>query len=153
MSWHSKATVKFIGLRATSVTTKHGARKSSVSPPISRIASNTNPLLGNPVNTSLRAIRVGCAITFVAGIAGMIISSVDGNNVGRVTTIGVFSAIGAIVLLTASSIANRQRIDAFDDAAAEQLERHIASLVAHGTDETTLRKLVRDAARLGRSVS
>ncbi len=83
----------------------------------------------------------------------MIISSIDGNNVGRVTTIGVFSAIGAIVLLTASSIANRQRIDAFDDAAAEQLERHITSLVAHGTDETILRKLVRDAARLGRSAS
>lgn len=105
------------------------------------------------MNTSLRAIRIGCATTFVAGIAGMIISSIDGNNVGRVTTIGVFSAIGAIVLLTASSIANRQRIDAFDDAAAEQLERHITSLVAHGTDETILRKLVRDAARLGRSAS
>lgn len=105
------------------------------------------------MNTSLRTIRIICVITFVAGIAGMIISSIAGNNVGLVTTIGVFSAMGAIVLLTTSSIANRQRIDAFDDAAAEQLERHITSLVAGGTDEVTLRKLVRDAARLGRSAS
>ena len=103
------------------------------------------------MNTSLRVIRITCAITFAAGIAGMIISSVDGNNVGRVTTIGVLSAIGAIVLLATSSVASRQRIDAFDDAAAEQLEQHIESLVAEGADETTLRKLVRESARLGRS--
>lgn len=124
-----------------------------MSPPISHIASNTNLLLGDPVNTSLRAIRIVCAITFVGGIVGMIISSIDGNNVGRVTTIGVLSALGAIVLLATSSVANRQRIDAFDDAAAEQLEQQITLLVAEGTDEAMLRKLVRDAARLGRSAS
>ena len=105
------------------------------------------------MNTSLRNIRIVCVITFIAGIAGMIISSVDGNNIGLVTTFGVFSAMGAIVLLTASSIANRQRIDVFDDATAEQLEQQITSLVAEGTDETSLRKMVRDAARLGRSAS
>lgn len=105
------------------------------------------------MNTSLRAIRMVCAITFVGGIAGMIISSIAGNNVGLVTTIGVFSAIGAIVLLATSSIAHRQRIDVFDEAAAEQLEHQITALVAEGTDESTLRKLVRDAIHLGRSTS
>jgi len=105
------------------------------------------------MNTSLRAIRIVCAIIFVAGIAGMIISSVDGNNVGQVTTFGVFSAIGALVLLATSSVANRQRIDAFNDVAAEQLEQQINVLVAEGTDETKLRKVVRDAAHLGRSAS
>lgn len=105
------------------------------------------------MNTSLRAIRIVCAITFVGGIAGMIISSIDGNNVGLITTIGVFSTLGAIVLLATSSVVNRQRIDAFDDAAAEQLEQQITLLVAEGTDEAMLRKLVRDAARLGRSAS
>ena len=103
------------------------------------------------MNTSLRNIRMICVITFIAGIAGMIISSVDGNNVGRVTTFGVFSAIGALVLLASSTIANRQRIEIFDDAAAEQLEHQITTLVADGADETSLRKIVRDAARLGRS--
>ena len=83
----------------------------------------------------------------------MIISSIAGNNTGLVTTIGVLGSIGAIVLLTASSIAKRQRIDAFDDAAAEQLERQINEVVSLGTDEVTLRKLIRDATRLGRSAS
>ncbi|MHB1089698.1 MAG: hypothetical protein ACYC06_09495 [Ilumatobacteraceae bacterium] len=105
------------------------------------------------MNTSLRTIRTVCAIMFVVGIAGMIISSIAGNNVGLVTTIGVFSTIAATVLLAISSVANRQRIDVFDEAAAEQLEQQITSLVATGTDETTLRKLVRNAARLGRSAS
>lgn len=103
------------------------------------------------MNTSLRNIRMICVITFIAGIAGMIISSVDGNNVGRVTTFGVLSAIGALVLLASSTIANRHRIEIFDDAAAEQLEQQITTLVADGADETSLRKIVRDAARLGRS--
>lgn len=124
-----------------------------MSPPTSHIASNTNLLLGDPVNTSLRAIRLICAVTFIGGIAGMIISTIAGNNVGIVTTIGVFSAIGAIVLLATSSTANRQRIDAFDEAAAEQIERQITVLVDNGTDETALRKVVRDATRLGRGTS
>jgi hypothetical protein len=105
------------------------------------------------MNTPLRVIRIVCAITFVTGIAGMVISSVAGNNVGLVTTIGVFSAIGAIVLLATSNVASRRRIDVFDEAAAEQLEYQITSLVASGTDEATLRKLIRDATRLGRSAS
>lgn len=83
----------------------------------------------------------------------MIISSVDGNNVGRVTTFGVLSAIGAIVLLANTSTVGHPRIDVFDEATAEQLERQITSLVDCGTDESTLRKLVRDAARFGRSTS
>ncbi len=103
------------------------------------------------MNSSLRNIRLTCVTTFIAGISGMIISSVDGNNVGRVTTFGVFSAIGALVLLASSTIANRNRIEIFDDAAAEQLEQQITALVTNGADETSLRKIVRDATRLGRS--
>lgn len=103
------------------------------------------------MNSTTRNIRIVCIITFVVGIAGMIISSVDGNNVGRVTTFGIFSAIGAVVLLANTSIVGHPRVDVFDEAAAEQLERQITSLVDRGTDEPALRKLVRDAARFGRS--
>ena len=103
--------------------------------------------------TSLRAIRIACAVAFMMSIAGMIISSIAGNNIGGVTTAGMIGATGAIVLLTASSVASRRRIDAFDDAAAEQLEYEITKLVQLGTEESTLRKLVRDATRLGRSTS
>lgn len=105
------------------------------------------------MNNSLRNIRILCAATFIAGIAGMILTSVDGNNVGGVITFGVFSAIGALVLLATSTDTNGQHIDVFDEAAAERLEQQISSLVADGTDESTLRRLVRDAFRVGRRTS
>jgi hypothetical protein len=70
-----------------------------------------------------------------------------------VTTIGLITSLAAIVLLTASTVANRQRIDAFNDALAEQVEGQIGTLVASGAKEDTVRKLVRDAINLGRSAS
>jgi hypothetical protein len=92
-------------------------------------------------------------VVFVCGIAGLIISSIAGNNVGVVTTIGLITSLAAIVLLTASTVANRQRIDAFNDALAEQVEGQIGSLISSGAKEDTVRKLVRDAINLGRSAS
>ena len=105
------------------------------------------------MNTALRVIRIVCVIVFVSGIAGLIISSIAGNNVGVVTTIGLITSLAAVVLLTASTVANRQRIDAFNDALAAQLEAQITSVVASGAKEETVRKLVRDAINLGRSAS
>ena len=88
---------------------------------------------------------------FVGGIAGLIISSVAGNNVGVVVTIGMITAVAAIVLLAVSAVGHRQRIDAFEEADAERFESQIVSLVDAGTDEQALRSLVRDAMRRGRS--
>jgi len=105
------------------------------------------------MNSALKRIRIICAVVFVCGIAGLIISSIAGNNVGVVTTIGLISSLAAIVLLTASTVANRQRIDAFNDALAEQVEGQIGALVAGGAKEDTVRKLVSDAINLGRSAS
>ena len=105
------------------------------------------------MNTALRVIRILCVIVFVSGISGLIISSIAGNNVGVVTTIGLITSLAAVVLLTASTVANRQRIDAFDDALAEQVESQIGALVSSGAKEDSVRKLVRDAINLGRSAS
>jgi len=105
------------------------------------------------MNTALRVIRILCVTVFVSGIAGLIISSIAGNNVGVVTTIGLITSLAAVVLLTASTVANRQRIDAFNDALAEQVEGQIGALVSSGAKEDTVRKLVRDAINLGRSAS
>jgi hypothetical protein len=80
----------------------------------------------------------------------MIISSIAGNNVGVVTTIGVTTAIAALVLLIASVSSNTSRLDVFDEANAQILERQITELVKNGTDETALRSIVRDATKLGR---
>lgn len=91
-----------------------------------------------------------CVAVFVCGIAGLIISSIAGNNEGVVLTIGGCIAVAAVVLVAVSAVTNRQRIDAFEEADAEQLEQRITGLVAAGADEAEVRALVRDALRLSR---
>jgi len=104
-------------------------------------------------NTSLalRNIRIICSIIFIAGIAGMIITSIAGNNVGLVNTIGGTTAISALVLLVATIIANTTRPEVFDDAAAERLELKIVALAKSGADEKELRELARLATQLGQT--
>lgn len=100
---------------------------------------------------SLRTLRTICAAVFVAGIAGLIISSVAGNNNGTVLTVGVSTTFAAIALLAASSVSRREPIDVFDEAKAEQLEETIRQLVHGGAPESDIRGLVREAMRLGRT--
>jgi hypothetical protein len=134
-----------------------GARKNSASQPISQSELNTNRSReNNDMNSSsrntslaLRNIRIICSTIFVAGIAGMIIASIAGNNVGLVNTIGGTTAISALVLLVATISANTTRPEVFDDAAAERLELKIAALAKSGADEKELRELVRQATQLG----
>lgn len=99
---------------------------------------------------AVRLVPRVCAAVFVAGIAGLIVASIAGNNNGLVLSIGGVTAVAAIVLITFSAISHRSRIDVFDDVAAERLEGRIAELVHAGTDEDELRSLVREAMRLGR---
>jgi hypothetical protein len=97
-----------------------------------------------------RLITRTCIAVFVGGIAGLIITSVAGNNNGVVLTIGGIIVVAAIVLMAVNTVTVHERIDAFDDAAAEQLEAHVANLVEQGADETDVRTLVREARRSGR---
>ena len=99
---------------------------------------------------AVRTIRISCVVIFVFGIAGMIISSIAGNNVGVVTTIGVTTAVAALVLLIASVSSSTSRLEVFDEANAQILERQIVELVKSGTDEIALRSIVRDATKFGR---
>lgn len=105
------------------------------------------------MNTALKRIRVLCAVIFVAGIAGIIVTSIVSNNNGGIISIGLVTSIAAVVLLTASTIATNKRIDAFDDVAAEQLEQQVAALIATGANEDALREAIRAAIDLGRSIS
>ncbi|NBQ04014.1 MAG: hypothetical protein EBU22_01795 [Actinobacteria bacterium] len=98
---------------------------------------------------ALRNIRMICAVVFVAGIAGMIVTSIAGNNVGVVNTIGGATAISALVLLVATITSNSVRPEVFDEADAERLEQKIAELTKAGTDEAALREIVHQAKRLG----
>ena len=99
---------------------------------------------------AVRTIRISCVVIFVFGIAGMIISSIAGNTVGVVTTIGVTTAVAALVLLIASVSSNTSRLEVFDEANAQILERQIVELIKSGTDEIALRSIVRDATKFGR---
>ena len=101
-------------------------------------------------SSAVRVIRLSSAIVFLAGIAGMIITTIAGNNVGIVTTIGTTTSIVAIVLLTTTVATNTSRAEVFNEADAQRLERRIADLVKSGANETELRAIVRDATHLGR---
>jgi hypothetical protein len=103
--------------------------------------------------TSLRVIRWVCAVVFVCGIAGIIVSSINGNNEGWVVTIGLTTTLAAIALIIASTVASRARIPAFNEVAAEKLESLIATEVAKGADEDALRDIARRAIELGRQSS
>ena len=91
-----------------------------------------------------------CAVVFVAGIAGIIIASVNGNNAGVVLSIGLCIVLAAVALLTIGAVGGRDRIDVFDEADAERLEGQVSALVEAGADEGAVRALVRDAMKLGR---
>jgi hypothetical protein len=90
-----------------------------------------------------------CGGVFVAGIAGLIIASIAGNNAGVVLSIGAAVAVAGIVMLTFGAVTGRDRIEPFDEALAERLEQQVAELVAAGAPDDKVRALVRDAMKLG----
>jgi len=98
----------------------------------------------------VRTFRVLAAVIWVAGIVGMIVSSVNGNNNGWVLTCGLLTAAASVVLLSVTAATNVERLDVFEDADAERLETRIEQVVATGADELVVRSLVRDSMRLGR---
>ena len=101
------------------------------------------------------------------GIPGMIIATLDDNNVGRfdlgadLRAIGTIAAIAALVLLAVTT-ATTPRLSPtqttvgsgtgphVDEADAEALEARVQALVDAGADEEQVRDVVRAAVRLGR---
>jgi hypothetical protein len=103
----------------------------------------------------LRAIRIVVIVLCAAGIVGMIVASVAGNNNGWVVTFGLITA-GSVVLLMAFSSSTRVAAAGAsgtgpDEALAEGVEERIHLLVETGADESAVRDLVRHAVRLGRA--
>ena len=101
---------------------------------------------------AVRMIRIACAVIFVLCIAGLIISSIAGNNEGWVLSIGSCGAVAAIILIVVSLVSSSKRNTEFSDARAEAVEQRIAELVAAGVDEAELRELVRSSIQLGRGL-
>ena len=100
----------------------------------------------------IRLIRTASAVIFVASIAGLIVSSVNGNNEGWVLSIGMVSAITAIILMVASAVASTTRHPDFSDVLAESIEDRIQRLVAAGADEAEVREIARMSVKLGRGL-
>lgn len=90
-----------------------------------------------------------CTAVFVAGVASIIVATINGNNAGVVLTIGLVIVLAAVALLTATSVGASRSIEVFDEAAAEKLERMVAALVADGANEKKVRALIRETRRLG----
>ena len=99
---------------------------------------------------STRIIKIVCFSLFLAGIPGLIISSIAGNNEGWVLSIGMVTAVAALVLIAVSAVTASRRLDAFDDVIAERVEARVRTLLEAGADETEVRALVRDSIDLSR---
>ncbi len=102
---------------------------------------------------NLGLLRGVVGVICVAGIAGMIIGSVAGNNNGVVITFGLIAAVSVLVLMAVSAALRSPEgaSPAPDEALAAGVEDRIQALVAAGADEAALRDLVGQAVRLGRS--
>jgi hypothetical protein len=105
------------------------------------------------VAMSPRWIRRIVLVVFVAGIAGMIVSSIA-ERTGAAMTFGLVTAAAAVGLILVTSVAPPGALgpSAVDDDAAAAVEAQVAALVSDGADEGEVRRLVRRAVRLGRSM-
>lgn len=101
---------------------------------------------------SMKTIRVVCSVLFISSIAGLIVSSIAGNNEGWVISIGMVAVAAAMILMVASLVAAQQRLPEFSDARAQEVERMVARLVEQGADEEEVRSLVRSSVQLGRGL-
>lgn len=101
---------------------------------------------------AIRAIRIACAVIFVMCIAGLIISSIAGNNEGWVLSIGLCGALAAVILIVVSLVTATKRVPEFSDVRAEAIEQRITQLVAAGVDENEIRELVRSSIQLGQGL-
>ena len=85
-------------------------------------------------------------------IAGMIVASATSHN-GVAIALGTIAAVAVICLMLVSAVAGPEafgRPQPVDEAAAADLERRVAALVASGADEDDVRSLIRAVRRMSR---
>jgi hypothetical protein len=85
----------------------------------------------------------------VAGIAGMIVSSIA-DNTGAALTAGLVTAIAVLCLIVATAVTAARGVG-IDELLAADVEERVAELVDAGADEAAVRRLVRAAVHLGRA--
>ncbi len=100
----------------------------------------------------LGVVRGLAFAVFVCGIAGMIVTTLTtDNNNGWVASFGLLTAAASVVLMAVAATTRALTEPPSADATGEEVERRIQALVDAGADEATVRDLVRQAVRLGRT--
>src|SRR5436190_4145953 len=99
---------------------------------------------------SALAIRRSLIAVCVAGIAGMIVTSIA-DSPGGALTFGLITAMAAVgmILVTAVTTGGSAR---GDEELASELEDRVQELVAGGADEGAIRDVIRRAVQLGRKM-
>jgi ApbE superfamily uncharacterized protein (UPF0280 family) len=113
---------------------------------------------------SLRVVRGVTLGICVAGIAGMIVTSIGGHN-GAAITFGLITAVAIVCSMVSTAVAadTAHRLSGRDGAEgteqtfpverlAEIVEDQIQAMVSAGVDEDALRALVGESVRLGRTL-
>lgn len=116
---------------------------------------------------SVGTVRTLALMVCVAGIAGMIVTSILNHN-GAAVTFGLLSAVAVLCSMVAKAVAadTERRLGgggpAGDDPAArggpdpealaELLERQVQVVIASGAGEEEVRQLVGEAVRFGRTL-
>src|SRR5687768_11239199 len=98
---------------------------------------------------SPRGVRRVVIAVCVAGIAGMIVSSIA-DNTGAALTAGLITAIAVLCLIVATAVTAARGVGV-QELLANDVEERVESLVADGADEADVRALVSAAVKLGRS--
>lgn len=96
-----------------------------------------------------RALRRLLVVACIAGIAGMIVTSIADSAEGALA-FGLLTG-GAALALMAITAATGDGAVVDDEVLARTVEQRVVDLVAAGADEPRVRDLVADAVRLGRS--
>ncbi len=110
---------------------------------------------------SVRTVRTLAIVVCVAGIAGMIVTSILNHN-GAAVTLGLITAVAVLCSMVAKAVAadTEQRLgapaprgDVAPDDLADLVERQVLLVVSEGADEGSVRQLVGEAVRLGRTLA
>ena len=96
---------------------------------------------------SARAVRWIANTVAALAIVGMIITSIT-DHVGAAITFGMFGAVATLCAIVATAVTRGRAVD---EGQAERVESMIQQLVDAGADESSVRTLVGEAVKLGRT--
>jgi cobalamin biosynthesis protein CobD/CbiB len=97
------------------------------------------------------AVRRVVIAVCVAGIAGMIVSSIADNN-GAALTAGLVTAVAVLCLIVTTAVTGAKvPAESHVEQLAADVEEQVQALVGRAAAEDDLRNLVRAAVKLGRS--